>query len=315
LAFGRKQVLETRVLRLEHTFAALEPLLERLIPENVRFDVEVTPDLDAVKVDEARLEQVLVNLISNACQAMPAGGRLKLRARNVEEADVLASDTSSVGAGPRVEILVEDSGQGMDAETRERLFEPFFTTKAFGNGTGLGLATVHGIVAQSGGHVSVQSQPGEGSRFFVYLPRSSEELAPPPVSSSPRHEPPGATVSILLVEDQPDVRAAAKRMLEHLGHRVETARDGQQALEIWANRANEFDVLISDVVMPGLDGPSLARRLRQDRPRLSVLFVSGYPESSLPLAGALTEGAAYLPKPFTLRSLSTQLAAALAMDE
>jgi CheY-like chemotaxis protein len=250
-----------------------------------------------VRIDPSQLEQVLVNLVVNARDAMPGGGVL-----TVATANVLLSpgerrpEAVDVPPGAWVRLTVEDTGHGMDESTLSRIFEPFFTTKEKGRGTGLGLATVHGTVQQAGGHVRVQSAPGAGTRFTVWLPRDrgepEPERAPAPTAA------PGGRETILLAEDDPQVRAIAARILSDRGYRVLPAADGLEALRTADAHSGPIALLATDVVMPGLGGRGLAETLRSRRPELAVLFLSGYPE------GGVEPGAAFLPKPFTPEQLA-----------
>jgi two-component system, cell cycle sensor histidine kinase and response regulator CckA len=317
LAFGRKQVLEPAVFCPNTSLVHLRPLFERLIPESIALQVSVTPELGRARIDAARLEQVLVNLVTNACDAMPEGGTLRIATTNrtISEADALSApvlDGEVFVPGPYVSLTVSDTGTGMDDATRAQIFEPFFTTKAVGKGTGLGLATVFGVVRQSGGHIFVTSKLGEGSSFELLFPRV-HTVAP---SSEVRvAQSPGADalepLKILLVEDNAAVRNSVCAMLEVAGHRVLQANNGQEAWELIERRETAFDLLLTDVVMPNLNGPELARALRAEQPNARVLFMTGYSEGALAhdagLNGVAVDGSAYLPKPFTKSMLDIKL--------
>jgi len=309
LSFGRKQVLEPRTLSLNDSLRELTPLLERLLPSHVDLRIVTASDLDPIQVDEARLEQVIVNLVSNANDAMPEGGTLTLATRNVAGEEILASDIAPKRLENSVLLRVTDTGTGFDAETRACLFEPFFTTKGLGDGTGLGLATVQGIIAQSGGHIAVESKEGFGSSFFIYFPPADAPLTathetPASDKSPPRTKSQG---KILLVEDQLAVRLATERLLEELGYEVDTAENGEDALEKYRDQIQEYSHLVTDVVMPKMNGPALSKELQALHPTLKVLFVSGYAEHELSESGALSAGRAYLAKPFTQKSLAAKL--------
>jgi len=308
LAFGRRQRLEPRVVDVNDVVARLERLLARLIGENVQMIVTPAPGRALVKVDRGQLEQVIVNLVTNARDAMPNGGTLRVVIARVEPAG-----DAVVPAGSYVRLSVSDTGVGMDAETRRHVFEPLFTTKGLGKGTGLGLATVHGVIEQSGGHVLVQSEPGSGTTFDIYLPRAAEveaERPPPPRTRTPR--PPRAT--ILLAEDDPEVRVSIERVLRQGGHEVLTAAGGEEALSLSRGHAGSIQILITDLVMAGLGGNELARRLAAERPGLRVLFISGYhPEGAA--AGGVDPARRidYLQKPVTFEALQGRIASLLTM--
>jgi PAS domain S-box-containing protein len=293
LAFGRKQVLQPRIVDLNTIVVDTNNMLRRLIGEHVEVVTALGSDLGDVQADPGQVEQVLVNLALNARAAMPEGGTLTISTANVDPEHVPAN----AAAGPFVVLSVTDSGCGMDAATRARIFEPFFTTKK-GTGTGLGLASVYGIVAQSGGFIDVTSAPNEGTTMAVYLPRVAGEYAAP---SSPVAFLSRATggETILLVEDEDGVRAAERRILAAQGYTVLEAFDGADALTVAAGHVSEIDLLVTDVVMPRKTGPQVAAELREQRPELKVLYVSGYAdEAVVPLALTGTD-TAFVQKPFT----------------
>ncbi len=297
LAFGRRQTARPLVLDLNEVVASLDHMLRRLIGEDVELRTLTAPGLGRVRADPGQLEQVIVNLAVNARDAMPGGGRLTLETRNAD----LPVDASRRGERrPGVLLSVSDTGCGMGPEVRGHLFEPFFTTKGPGRGTGLGLSTLYGIVKQSGGEVEVQSEPGQGSVFQVYLPRVDEEVERPPEQAGGRPAA-GGTETVLVVDDEPLVRALAVRVLRAAGYAVRDAADGDEALRLVASGA-AIDLLVCDVVLPRRSGPVLAAELRAGQPELPVLFVSGYAGSALDPA-SLGGGSAFLPKPFTPRDL------------
>lgn len=309
LAFGRKQVLEPQVLEPNEVIRAVVPLLRRSIPENIQLDVDYADDVSNVLVDVARFEQVIVNLVVNAKDAMPEGGRLRLGTCNRDLDDVYATEHPEVVPGKYVEVTVSDTGTGMTDEVRARIFEPFFTTKPHGKGTGLGLATVHGIVRQSGGHLHVDSKPDHGTCFRVYLPQSDAEAtfqSVQPVSS-------WGTLSgrVLLVEDSDLVRAPIRRMLISLGFRVIEAMGGEQALRLYRAADAPIDLVLTDVVMRDFGGPELARRIWELQPNVPVLFMSGYTENAIVHRGVLDAGVSFVSKPFTLKSLRAAIAQVL----
>jgi len=298
LAFSRRQVLRPRVLDLSAAVTEMQKMLARLIGEDVRLVAELG-DGCTVCADPGQIEQVILNLALNARDAMPAGGTLSLRTRNVEvtQEDGLRMFGCPVQRGPYVQLVVEDTGAGMDAHTMERIFEPFFTTKELGKGTGLGLATVYGIVKQSGGYIRATSAVGHGSTFEVYLPAS--ETAPARDGKEPpRATPAGRGETVLLVEDEDSVRMAARKALSRGGFNVIEARNGEEALQRW-REGTTVDLVISDLVMPEMGGRDLATLLRADAPRLKVLFTSGYTDDAGIRQGALEVGMGFLSKPFT----------------
>ena len=303
LAFGRQQVFQPRVTDLAMVVAGIVPMLRRLLGEQIEVVTAALPGLGSVKVDPGQLEQVIVNLAVNARDAMPTGGRLAIETANVEVDTVYARAHIDIAAGPYVLLTVSDTGTGMDAAVQAHIFEPFFTTKAPGEGTGLGLATVYGIVQQSGGSIQVQSEPGQGTTFRIYLPRveAASELADP----NPQEGPTAAgTETILLVEDDETVRLFAARALADCGYRVLEAPDAETALTVAAAHDGPLDLLVTDVVMPRVTGPQLAERLARERPLTRVLYISGYTEHGLGRSGALGPASAYLAKPFTAEVLA-----------
>jgi two-component system, cell cycle sensor histidine kinase and response regulator CckA len=309
LAFSRRQVLQPVVLDLNAVVVGLAPMLRRLIGEQIDFRAVRAPHLGHVQADPAQIEQVILNLALNARDAMPHGGAMTISTANVElnAEDVRARP--AVSPGSYVMLEVSDTGVGMDAETVARVFEPFFTTKELGEGTGLGLATVDGIVAQSGGHVVAQSEPGRGSVFRVYLPCVAAPLGPRSDTAPGAAE--GGTETLLLVEDEAAVRLFAARILRSLGYSVLVAGNATEALAI-ASAAPAIDLLVTDVMLPGLNGPALAARLRERRPNLPTLYVSGYAEEAIVHQGLLESGVAFLGKPFTNDALARAIRDALA---
>jgi two-component system cell cycle sensor histidine kinase/response regulator CckA len=300
LAFSRQQALAPRVLSLKTSIASAEPLLERLIGEDVHLTTSVAPDLGAVKADPGQLEQVIINLAVNARDAMPTGGRLTIEAANVDQGE-------GEGEGGRYVMLVlSDTGIGMDEETKSRIFEPFFTTKAAGKGTGLGLATVYGIVKQSGGFIGVHSELGRGTTFQVYLPRV-DEPAETDTAGAALPEPRGGTETVLVVEDEPPVRIVTRQVLERYGYAVLEAPDGETALHLAAKHHGPIHLLLTDVVMPGLSGRQLADQLGRLRPAIKVLYASGYAENALAHHGIPESGISYLRKPFAPETLARRV--------
>jgi two-component system cell cycle sensor histidine kinase/response regulator CckA len=294
LAFSRKQVAHPRVLNLGDILRSMSRLLRRMVGEDVPITIHVAPDVGHVLADASHVEQVLMNLAVNARDAMPDGGQLVFALENV---DVGAATADTLPHGPYVLLTVSDTGVGMDPETRARLFEPFFTTKPVGKGTGLGLSTVYGIVKQSGGDIRVDSEPGRGTTFRIFLPRVEAPSDPQPdVAPDPL---PRGSETVLLVEDEDPVRRLAVIVLGRLGYRVLEAPDAETAAAIFEAHAGLVDVLVTDVIMPGQSGPRLAERLRVARPDLRVLYVSGYAEEALEAPTGAASSTAFLAKPYT----------------
>ncbi|MGH7475295.1 MAG: ATP-binding protein [Longimicrobiales bacterium] len=309
LAFSRRQVTQPEVIDLNEVVTHTEKLLRRLIGEDIVFVTALAPRLDHVRVDRGHLEQVLVNLAVNARDAMPDGGRLTITTGNVDLDEAYTHEHLAVTPGPYVMLAVSDTGIGMDAETQAHIFEPFFTTKAPGKGTGLGLATVFGIVKQSGGHVYVYSEPGSGTTFKIYLPASAEKAAVPVRRSVPKAA--GGTETVLVVEDNAPVRAIATRILEQIGYRVVTASSGEEALQLLDTDAARPDLVVSDVIMPGISGPDLCRQLAVRYPGLRVLFTSGYSGDALGRHGIEESGTLFIEKPYTPAALADMVREAL----
>ncbi|HEX2220554.1 MAG TPA: MHYT domain-containing protein [Gemmatimonadales bacterium] len=308
LAFSRRQLLQPKVLQLNDLVRGLEPILRRTLGESGELLLDLDPALGPIKADPGQLEQVLLNLTFNARDAMPGGGRLVIETRPVEltAAHGAAHPDVRIDPGPYVFLAVSDTGHGMDETTRARIFEPFFTTKAVGEGTGLGLSTVYGIVKQSGGYVWAYSEPGVGSTFKVYLPVVANErpAKAPPATKAP---PAVAGETALVVEDDPMVRIMAARALVDHGYAVLEAERATAALELLAGRATRVDVVITDVAMPGLGGRELAARVAELRPGTAVLFMSGYSDEDVVRRGLLEENQPFLQKPFTPELLARQL--------
>ncbi len=302
LAFSRKQVLQPRVLDPSAVVRGLEKMLHRLLGEDVDLQVALAPDCPTVLADPGQMEQVVLNLAVNARDAMPRGGRLTVETSRTELGAADAAVHQGLAPGTHAVLRVTDEGEGMDAAVLSRIFEPFFTTKAKGRGTGLGLATVYGIVRQSGGDIAVRSQPGQGTSFAVYLPsveRTAVEVAAGPVRP-PR---PAGPVHLLLVEDEACVRAMTHRILSHAGYNVLDADGPEEAGRLLARHEGPLHMLVSDIVMPGGSGPALAEKVRERYPDLKVLFMSGYTDDTIIQHGVSSDAATFLAKPFTAAQL------------
>ncbi|MGA7575860.1 MAG: PAS domain S-box protein [Terriglobales bacterium] len=304
LAFSRKQLLELKVVDVNAVVGDMERLLRPLIGENIELVTRLSKETGHTRADAGQLEQVIMNLVVNAKDAMPEGGKL-----TVQSSEVTVSQDSEhrfIQPGRYAVISVSDTGHGMDKETQSRIFEPFFTTKDKGKGTGLGLSTVYGIVKQSNGYVFAKSQPGKGTTFHVYLPRvedSTEELSP--AKSQPNEA--GGCETVLLVEDEDSVRELVRVTLASRGYKVLEAENGECGLRIAEEHPENIDILITDVVMPGIGGRELAKTLLSLRPGISVLYLSGYTEDAVVAPGALGPGSAFLQKPFTLQNLAKKV--------
>jgi PAS domain S-box-containing protein len=310
LAFGRRQLLKPEVLDLDGVVADIERMLGRLIPENVRLLARATRGLGWVNADRGQLEQVLVNLVVNARDAMATGGTLTIETANVDLDDAYARRHVGVRPGRYVMLAVSDTGHGMDAATQARIFEPFFTTKPVGRGTGLGLSTVYGIVKQSGGSIWVYSEPGRGTTFKIYLPRvDAAPAASGRAVDQPRAE--GGTGTVLLVEDEESVLGFVRHALAELGYTVLTARDGAEALRVADAHPGPIDLLLTDLIMPELGGVDTAAALRERRPAVRLVFMSGYASEAARQAGGPAADAPFLSKPFTRAILARTVREAL----
>jgi PAS domain S-box-containing protein len=305
LAFSRQQVLEPRVLNLNEVLSAAGKMLQRLIGEDVALQLTLAPELGNVKADPGQIEQVIMNLAVNARDAMPDGGKLTIETSNIDLEASYAAQHAVVAPGSYVLVTVTDTGSGIDEPTKARLFEPFFTTKEIGKGTGLGLATVYGIVKQSNGYIWVYSELGHGTSFKVYLPRVTDAAAATTEARLPLNN--GGTETILLAEDASAVRAVAQEILKRLGYTVLVANDGHSALQLARARPDTIHLLITDVIMPEMSGRQLADRLKEQRPGLKVLFVSGYTDDAIVRHGMLEPGIAFLQKPFTPQKLARKV--------
>ncbi|GMV41830.1 MAG: hypothetical protein AMXMBFR64_35460 [Myxococcales bacterium] len=301
LAFSRRQVLDPQIVSLTKVVTTLVPMLRRVTGEDVEFDVQTEPDLWHTLVDPGQMEQALLNLVVNACDAMPEGGRITIQTANVD-LDAEFARARGLASGHHVLIAVRDTGCGMTEEVKSHIFEPFFTTKGVGKGTGLGLAMVYGLVMQSGGAVTVSTAPGAGASFELLFPRCGATTGASP--ERPLQAPiKAAGETVLLVEDEDGVRMATRRMLQSVGFSVLCATDGLDALEVLEGHPGPIDVLLTDVIMPRMSGPALAARVRELRPGTRILFMSGYTDDALARHGVLEPGVHLLVKPFDRATL------------
>ncbi|HSE18815.1 MAG TPA: PAS domain S-box protein [Pyrinomonadaceae bacterium] len=305
LAFSRKQILEPKVLDLNDVVKDMQKMLTRLIGEDIRLATRLEPDLGSVKADPCQVEQIIMNLVVNARDAMPRGGRVTIETANTTLDERAVLKHVSVKPGAYVMLSVSDTGSGMDQETQQRIFEPFFTTKETGKGTGLGLSTVYGIVKQSGGNIWVYSEPGMGTVFKVYLPRIDDAAA----DKSEKQE----TIvlrgseTILLIEDEDVVRGLTKKILMQAGYNVLDAKGGEEAIRVCSAYPGAIDLLLTDVVMPEISGKEVADRLLELRSGLRVLFMSGYTDEAIVQHGVLDASVEFLQKPFTWFGLTKKV--------
>jgi two-component system, cell cycle sensor histidine kinase and response regulator CckA len=298
LAFSRRQVMQMRIVNLNTLVRDYEKVFGRLLGEDILLRSQLDPRLRLVHVDPVQMQQVLMNLAMNARDAMPQGGRLAIATRNVTLAAGADSEHSELAAGDYVLLSVTDTGRGIAKETMPRIFEPFFTTKEVGRGTGLGLSTVFGIVKQSGGAIEVRSVEGQGTTFDVYLPASAAVAVETPATKK-REEIPSGNETVLLVEDEPAVRLLTANVLRTLGYEVIEAADGEEAVRAAQTSTRPIDLMITDVIMPHLGGREAVERIRESRPELRVLFVSGYTDDAIVRHGVLQAEMPFLHKPFT----------------
>jgi PAS domain S-box-containing protein len=306
LAFSRKQMLELKVVDVNTIVEDMERLLRPLIGETVELLTHLAKDAGQTRADAGQLEQVLMNLVVNAKDAMPNGGRIEIETQNLTVSETSRGEKTFIRPGAYVVLSVGDNGIGMDRDTQSRIFEPFFTTKEKGKGTGLGLSTVYGIVKQSGGYVIVQSEVGRGTTFQIYLPRveaPAEAHGAAPILRTAA----GGSETILLVEDEESVRQLVRETLQAKGYRVLEAENGQSGLTAAAAHNGTIDLVITDVVMPGMSGRELAEKLIETRPQTKVLYLSGYTEDTIVSEGTIESGKAFLQKPFTLQNLSRKV--------
>jgi PAS domain S-box-containing protein len=310
LAFSRRQILQLKALDLNTVLTEVAKMLDRLIPANIELTILPAPSLNRVKADPGQMEQVILNLAVNACDAMPQGGRLNIETRNKELHEIYAGSHARIPPGKYVVLTMSDTGTGMHSDIQAKIFEPFFTTKKPGKGTGLGLAIVYGVVKQTGGWITASSEFGSGTTFDIYLPQVQVEVAfEEPVSkitTSPAFAARG-TETILLVEDQDGIRDLVREFLQNNGYTVLNAIDGSEALQIAGEYTDPIHLLLTDVVMPNVGGRELAHRLTQPRPQMKVLFMSGYPDHATWSSKLTDDTATVLQKPFQLDILARKI--------
>jgi CheY-like chemotaxis protein len=305
LAFSRKEIIEPKLLDLNEVVTHIQPMLGRLIGEDITVRVRLQPEPALATADRGQMEQIVMNLAVNSRDAMPKGGTVTIETATVDLDANYAKTHLSARAGHYVVLIVSDTGTGMTPQVQSRLFEPFFTTKEIGKGTGLGLATVHGIVARSGGSINVYSEVGRGTSIKVYFPRAdaAEMVTEEP---SPLSCPADRTPTVLVVEDEPGLRGLARRLLLRQGYAVVVAASTEEALRLFEENPS-IDVLLTDVVMPGGSGPQLAAQLADRRPGLKVVYMSGYTQEAIVHHGIVDPGIAFLHKPFTSESLARKI--------
>ena len=303
LAFGRRQLLQPRVVDINDIVVTMETMLRRLIGENIELIIRLEASPGSIRADAVQIQQAILNLVINARDAMPKGGRISISTGNVQDATATGSETT---AGQMVSLIVEDTGEGMDAQTLARIFEPFFTTKDVGKGSGLGLATVDGIVAQSGGRIRVTSVPNEGTTFTILLPSTSDLPLGVPSTEAPAASPTGSE-TVLLAEDEPALRRLSRRVLAQFGYTVLEAPDGEEALRLAEAYHGPIHLVLTDVVMPRLNGRDLAERVLVRHPEAKILFMSGYTDDAVVQHGVLSQEVTLLRKPFTPYALAARV--------
>ena len=314
LAFSRRQVLQPKVLNLDMVVTDMEKMLRRIIGEHIDLRAVLEPTLGNVNADPGQIEQIILNLVVNARDSMPDGGKLTIETDNVFLDEEYVKNHVGAQVGPHVMVAVSDTGHGMDQSTMSRIFEPFFTTKELGKGTGLGLSTVYGIVKQSGGNIWVYSEVGRGTTFKIYLPRV-DDLAEEYRKTIEDAKPGKGTETILLVEDEAMLRKLACQTLKSNGYRILEASNGDEAIAISSQYQGEIELLLTDVIMPGMNGRELSTRLLETRPNLRVLFMSGYTDDAIVHQGVLDESANFIQKPFSPDSLAQKVRAVLDHSE
>jgi len=309
LAFSRRQVAVPRVIDLNQTVEHMEKMLRRVIGEDIELVIRTAPEVHAIVADPSHLDQIIMNLAVNSRDAMPDGGKLILETTNAHLTEEYVGKHLSIQPGSYVMLAVSDTGTGMDEATQARIFEPFFTTKGQGKGTGLGLSIVYGIVKQAGGEILVYSEPGHGTVFKIYFPAADRTAEPLTDMREARRE--RGTGTILLVEDEEQVRSLTSSLLSRHGYRVLTAASGAEALQIAREHSEPIDLLLTDVVMPGMNGAILAQEMRGLRPDIRILYMSGYTDASITGEAVFAGDAAYIEKPFTSAALQEKVQAAI----
>jgi two-component system, cell cycle sensor histidine kinase and response regulator CckA len=311
LAFSRKQVVSPQIINLNDALLHLQKMLGRLIGEDVTLGIQPGKDLGYIKIDPVQVEQVVINLAVNARDAMPDGGRLVIETHNVRLDEESNVGHPSLPPGEYVRLAVSDSGTGIDKETLPHIFEPFFTTKARGKGTGLGLATVYGIVKQAGGDINIYSETGIGTTFKIYFPRFDRDKLDSGGAATGKEVAPGGVENILVVEDNETVREVTVNILKSKGYNVFAAGDGEQALYLAENLTRNLDMLVTDVVMTGMTGRELAQKMAALKPQVKILFVSGYTDDVIAQHGVLEKDVNFLQKPFSATALLKKVRAIL----
>ncbi|MBW1733567.1 MAG: response regulator [Deltaproteobacteria bacterium] len=310
LAFSRKQTLQPEVLDLDAVIRNLDKMLSRLIGEDIDLELSLSDEINRVMADPGQIEQVIMNLAVNARDAMPKGGKLLIETANVEFDETYSQNHVSVNPGKYVMLAVTDTGCGMDKETLSRVFDPFFSTKEKGEGSGLGLSTVYGIVKQSGGNILAYSEPGRGTTFKIYLPQT-EAIQEPKTGAVEKEATTGGGEHILVVEDEQSLRKLMETMLSRLGYKVSVAVNGGEALLLVEEKGLKPDLILTDVVMPNMSGRELVDRLQRNQPDLKVLYMSGYTDNAIVHHGVLEPGTPFIQKPFTLRDIAEKVQAVL----
>jgi CheY-like chemotaxis protein len=308
-------VLEPKRINLNHILAEMEEILRRVIRENIEVTHRFDEDLGVVFVDPVQIEQVMLNLAINASDAMPDGGELTIETRNIDLDSDFICKHPEAGSGPYALLTVSDSGIGMDQATLSRIFEPFFTTKQVGVGTGLGLAMVYGVVKQSGGFIWAYSEPGMGTSFKIYLPRVPGEDSESEMAQAASALSEGGSETILLVEDEPMVLNLTTSILKNAGYKVVTASTPRQALEKMAHQTDPVHIMITDVVMPGMSGPTLANTLVSEYPEMKIIFMSGYTDAAVVENRFIQPGSVFLQKPFSPDALKAKIRELLDGDD
>ena len=306
LAFSRQQILQPQVVNLNHVITDTSTMLQRLIGEDIQLINILSPKTGQVKIDPGQLSQIIMNLAVNARDAMPQGGKLTLETSNVFLDEVYARQHANVLPGAYIKLGVSDNGAGMDAGTQLRIFEPFFTTKEIGKGTGLGLATVYGIVKQSGGNITVYSEAGVGTTFKIYFPRVIDTSEVVEVGDSTTELPTG-TETILLVEDEETVRTLTRQILEMCGYTIHEAQNGREALVLCEKHVGRIDLLMTDVVMPEMGGRELAETILRSCPQMRVLFTSGYTDDAVVRHGVIDASTNFIQKPYATDELAQKV--------